>query len=155
MDTIGRMRSLWRSLSEIPGGRRVFSAFVGRAAPYTGTFGPRVIDVRPGFAAVEMLDRKPVRNHLRSIHAIALANLSEATSGLAFTFGLPPESRAIVTGLSIEYHKKARGTLRAECHCAIPEDNRESSYRVEVETRDGNGDLVSSAIVNWLVGPRR
>jgi uncharacterized protein (TIGR00369 family) len=154
MDPIVRLRSLWRRLSAVPGGKRVFSAFVGRTAPYSGSFGPRVVEIRPGFASVEMLDKKSVRNHLESIHAIALANLSEATSGLAFTFGLPTGSRAIVTGLSIEYLKKARGTLRAECCCPIPENNQKATYDVHVETRDGKGDLVSSATIKWLVSPR-
>jgi uncharacterized protein (TIGR00369 family) len=122
--------------------------------PYTGTVRPRVRELRPGFARVEMRDRRRVRNHLQSIHAIALMNLAEVTSGLAMTCSLPESARAIVTRLSIDYHKKARGSLTATCTCTAPDTSTEHEIDIQAEIRDASGDIVATATARWRVGPR-
>jgi len=152
-DQLALLRKAWEGLRHVPGGGKLFGKLIGRAAPYTGTISPEVVEVRRGYARVRMEDRKQVRNHLRSIHAVALVNLAEACSGLAFTFALPPRTRAILTGISIEYIKKARGVLEAECYPVIPETNERSEHEIEVVTRDEDGDIVTRARARWLIGP--
>lgn len=153
VDPLAILQKTWDGLRNLPGGGVLMGRLVGRLAPYTGTIKPEVVELRRGYGRVRMKDRKKVRNHLKSIHAIALMNLAEVCSGLAFTYSLPECTRAILTGLEIEYLKKARGILTAECYCVIPETNQRSEYELEVITRDEAGDIVTRANAHWLVGP--
>ena len=148
------IRDAWDFLSRVPGGRFLFSKLVGRMAPYTGTIHATVLELRPGFARVEMPDRRAVRNHLESIHAIALVNLAELCGNVALFYSLPDDTRFIVTGLSIDYIKKARGTITATSDCPIPSPGLRAEYKVPVVMRDDSGAEVARATLRSLVGPR-
>lgn len=144
----------WRRAEHSSFGRAMFSRALGLAVPYTGSIRPEILELEPGRARVAMKDRRRVRNHLRSIHAIALVNLGEVASGLALLTGLPPTARGIVKGLSIEYLKKARGRLVAACDCEPPADDAERDFEVVARIADEAGDEVAVVRVQWRIGPK-
>jgi uncharacterized protein (TIGR00369 family) len=140
-------------LAPLPLGKWVFSRIVGFLAPYTGTMGALVEQLEPGYARVRLRDRRRVRNHLRSVHAIALANLAELASGLALVAALPDDARGIPVSLRIDYLKKARGTLLAEGRTAPPDAAGAGEHLAEAVVRDESGDVVARASVTWKIGP--
>jgi acyl-coenzyme A thioesterase PaaI-like protein len=146
------LRSLWRRLSPLPGGRWLFSRLFGRFVRYSGSVRPRIERFEPGDVVVRMADRAAVRNHLGSIHAVALANLGEATGGLAVVGALPDDVRGILVGLEAIYVKKARGPLTAECRCTVPEVHEDVDYTVEAHISDASGEEVATVIGRWRLG---
>jgi len=147
------LRQTWRRLSAFPGGKWLFSRVLGRMVPYTASIGATVTALEPGFARVELRDRRRVRNHLDSIHAVALMTLGEVATGLAMLVGLPATVRGIVTGLSITFLKKARGRLTAECRCPIPTVTANQQFDAVATITDASGDVVARATAHWRLGP--
>lgn len=148
------IRDAWNLLSGMPGGKIVFSELVKRAAPYTGTINARVTVLRAGYCETQMHDRRGVRNHLDSIHAIALANLAEMCGNTALAYSLPDDARFIVSGMSIDYKKKARGTITAIAEPPIPRTSARTQYDVPVSLRDSSGEEVAHVTIKSLVGPK-
>lgn len=140
-------------LTKLPFGDRVFSRLIGYFIPYTGTISPYVEKAEAGYACVKMRDRRGVRNHLNSIHAIALMNLAEVASGVALNYDLPAQTKAILKEIKMEYLKKARGTLRAEGRCEVPVTNARREYIATAEIFDASNTIVAKATATWLVGP--
>lgn len=148
-----RLQRLWRRLQRLPGGRWLFSHILGWLIPYTGSIGARVEALEPGYARIRLRDRRRVRNHLHSVHALALANLGEMASGLAMLGALAPDTRGIPTRLGTEYFKKARGTLIAESRSTPPAVSEDTDFEVTADIHDAAGDLVARTTVNWRLGP--
>lgn len=148
------IRQAWNLLSGVPGGKAVFSRLVGRMAPYTGSIHATVSVLRSGYAEVDMADRKAIRNHLDCVHAIALANLAELAGNVALAYSLPDDGRFIVSGMEIEYVKKARGTIKAVGESPVPRTSVRAAYDVPVTLRDASGEVVAKAVLHSLVGPK-
>ncbi len=153
-DQLGRfVRDAWARLSGLPGGKSLFSSVIGLAAPYTGNIGAEVVELGRGHAKVVMKDRRALRNHLSSVHAVALVNLAELTGNIALAYSMPDDARFIVAGISIDYHKKARGTITGVCTCPVPETSARAEYLVPVELLDPSGTVVATATLKTLIGP--
>lgn len=149
------VRKTWDHLVKVPGGRRIFSHMIGVMAPYTASIGAQVSSLAVGHSEVVLNDRPWVRNHLRSIHAVALVNLAELTGNVAVAYSLPDDARFIVAGLSIEYVKKARGRITARCEIDIGPGSARREVAVPVEIRDLSGDVVARATLRTLIGPKK
>lgn len=155
-----RILRAWRALSGLPGGAWLFSRAVGWMAPYSGTTGAVVRELEPGRCAVELRERRRVRNHLDSIHAVALVNVGELATGLATLTALPPGARGIIVELGAEYRKKARGLVRAECRSGPPVETTSArdlgdsvEHRAVARIRDRDDDIVASVTALWRISP--
>ncbi len=148
-----RLLRLWRRLQPLPGGEWLFAKVFAFTVPYSGSVRPRIRVLEPGHAEVEIPDVRANRQHLGSVHAIALMNVAEMASGLAMMAGLPGDIRGIVTSLSMTYHKKARGTIRAVSRVTVPTVTESRDFEVLAECFDPSGTLVATGRVHWRLGP--
>lgn len=154
MKALKTLVSTWDRYGKSAIGRKLISRALGFFIPYTGSIDPEIIQLQAGHCKVLMRDKKKLRNHLRSLHAIALVNLGEVTSGLALNLHLVEKARAIVTSLTIDYLKKARGSIMAEAQVACPPLDQESQQIVTTHLYDQENTKVAEVRVTWLIRPR-
>ncbi|OIP99757.1 MAG: hypothetical protein AUK35_05975 [Zetaproteobacteria bacterium CG2_30_46_52] len=146
--------SLWQRWGGFAFGRWCYSRCLGWLVPYSGSISANVLQLKPGYALVSLRDRRAVRNHLHSIHALALANLGELSSGLAMMAALPNNIKAIVTKLEVTYLKKARGQVHAEGFANPPTHIVEpTEHIVSAAIKDDGGDVVATLQIVWQLKP--
>lgn len=146
----------WNKLQLFPAEDRLFSFALGFIAPYSGSISARVEALSPGHARVSIKDRRKVRNHLKSIHAIALINLGEIATGLAVLSTIPDTMRGILLGLEAEYVKKARGKLTATAKFGLPSEiDDDSLVKVTAELIDEADEVVTRVHATWLLGYKK
>ena len=71
---------------------------------------------------------------------------------LALLAGLKPGVRGIITGLSIEYFKKARGRLVSVAETVQPEVTGDIEHEVHADIQDQGGDVVARCTAKWRLG---
>lgn len=149
--------SLYRRFTRWPAGHWLFSRAVCWKAPYFASISPRFESLEPGRCSATIRHRRRVTNHLGTVHAIALCNLAELTAGVMTDATIPKSMRWIPKGMSVDYLKKAVGTMRAVATPAIPVVESANGYElpVEVAVTDPSGDTVFRARIGMWVAPRK
>lgn len=149
------VRDLFARMEKLPGGRQLFTRLFQRMAPYFRTIPALVESVRAGDASVAMRDTRAVRNHLGTVHAIALCNLAEMVMGLVAEATVPRSHRWIPQGMQVEYLAKARGRMHAHARLDAPADWPDGgSLAVPVDVHDPDGQLVFRASIDLWVTRR-
>ncbi|HET9073234.1 MAG TPA: hotdog fold domain-containing protein [Solirubrobacteraceae bacterium] len=152
MASASPLMRLHRRLSPLPLGGTLFSLAYQAAAPYFLTIPARVQEVAPGRARARMAQRPWVRNHLGTVHAIALCNLAEFVMGACAEATVPDSHRWIPKGMTVAYLAKARGTMHATAVLDLPpalSDRQEAT--VEISVDDDAGTTVFTAQIRiWI-----
>ena len=145
----------WRRLVRLPAGRWLFSRAVCFKAPYFGTIHPTFLALEPGRCEASIPHRRGMRNHIGTVHAIALCNLAELCAGVMTDASLPPGMRWIPQGMTVRYLKKAVGRQRGVATPARPIVGAAEGYElpVDVAVFDAAGERVFDAVVTMWVSP--
>ena len=113
-------------------------------------------ELEPGRCVVRIRDRHRVRNHIGTVHAIALCNAAELAGGLATDAAMASAQRWIPKGMSVRYLKKAKGTLLATAHVQVPSaDAPAQETHALVQVRDAANELVFDAAITMWVSLRK
>lgn len=91
----------------------VVSGIFGRVVPFVGTSGLRYEELTPERVVVSIRNRRPVQNHIKGVHAAAMALLAETATGFAVGMNLPDDKLPLIKSLKVEYLKRTQGDMRA------------------------------------------
>ena len=147
---------LFRLLGRTAAGRWTFTRLICFKAPYFASIAPLVDELAPGRCVVVLRDRRHVRNHIGTVHAIAMCNAAELAGGLATEVSIAPSQRWIPKGMTVRYLRKAKGTLTATASVTMPPaDAAAQEAHALVEVRDAANELVFDADIAMWISPRR
>lgn len=152
---MNRLMNIYRKCVKLPAGKHIFSKLVCMKAPYFGTIKPLFIALRPGYCEITMKQRRAVHNHIKSVHAIAMCNISELAAGTMLEATLPSSMRWIPKSMTVEYLKIARTDLKAVCQ--IPTEGLEHPQELPmtVHVTDTNEVEVLRAIITMHISEKR
>ncbi len=149
-------RAVYDRLQRLPAGigTRLFEWIAWTQVPHAKPLGFRILELSETRIRMSMPDKRSNRNHLRSLHAMALAHLAEITSGLLLLYAVSPNGyRTILKRYQIEYLAKARGRIVARATLVLPKGSLDKKdVPVPVELVDAQGTVVARARPVWRVG---
>lgn len=135
---------------------------LGRFVPFNRSHRFKVDHISAYSLRIKAPYRKSNQNHLKGIHACAMATIAEISSGLLLIGTLDPKQyRLILQKLDLEYHYQAKSDTIARFE--IDEDwlqdriyePLENSDRVFVDCSinlfDADGNEVATAIARWQI----
>jgi acyl-coenzyme A thioesterase PaaI-like protein len=140
--------------------------FFKRALPFNVPHGIRIVEMGESQVRVALPDRRRNKNHLKGMHAIAMATACEFASGLSVLerFNLE-DFRLIMYRLEMDYHRQpAPGSCEARSSIAkdleqkisnelASSEDGASRFSMVSELYDVAGERIATAQVHWHVKP--
>lgn len=133
-------------------GDKIFSFMIKYNSPYSASIFPKVNVFNKTECRIVIQENNNIMNCFDSVHAMALGNLGELTSGLVMLEYITNYNkkhpnkflRGIVNKIECEYYKKARGVLTASCKI---ENRVENTLVTEIFNK--NNDMVCKVSTRW------
>ena len=142
--------------------RKFLNIGLNRLVPFNKPHGFKVVEIGEHHLKTMVPYRKANFNHIKGIHACALATLSEFTTGfLLLTYLDPKKYRLIMQSLSMDYHYQAK--MDSYCVFEISENWLEEkiykpleisasvTIECEVNIYDKVKNHISTGKVNWQI----
>jgi acyl-coenzyme A thioesterase PaaI-like protein len=153
---VNKPTDIIRTLGRLPVvGPRLVSGAIGWIAPYFGSIAPHITVLERGRCEVRMRNRRSVRNHLGTVHAIAMCNACELAAGLTMESTLAPAQRWIPKGMTVRYLKKAETDLVAVAQMAPVPGDFAGDVVVPVRVSDTQARVVMEADITMYVTPKK
>ncbi len=142
--------------------RKILNTGLNRLVPFNKPHGFKVLEISDQHLKTLVPYKKSNFNHIKGIHACALATLSEFTTGFLLLSRLDAKKyRIIMQSLNMDYHYQAKmdayGTfyISDEWLEELVYQPLETSEKVtvdcEVKIHDKEGNHISTGIVKWQV----
>jgi acyl-coenzyme A thioesterase PaaI-like protein len=99
----------------------VVSKILGKVVPYVGTTGLLYEEITSERVIVSIRNQHKVQNHIKNVHAAAMALLAETATGFVVGINLPDDKLPLIKSLKVDFYKRTQGDMRAVA-TLTPED---------------------------------
>ncbi len=141
---------------------RMLNVLLGRVVPFNRPHRFKIVEIDDNLVRTAAPYRRSNHNHIRGIHACALATVAEFSAGFLLMQNFTPaEYRLIMSRMDIEYKYQAKKRVVSESRLSHEQIERdilkplETASSVDIKMRsdvvDEGGDLVAVAHTFWQI----
>lgn len=152
---MNKLLKIYQKCSSLPLGKYLFTKLICYKAPYFGSIKARFVELRPGYCEVYLPMRRSVTNHIGSVHAIAMCNMSELAAGTMMEASLPKTMRWIPKGMTVSYLRIAKTDLKAICKISLDDLETPGDFPMNVDVFDQNEKKVFNAVITMHLSKRK
>lgn len=154
-----RLTKLVKATSKLPKSLRstIWSKAFGRVVPMVGTANIRYLEVSPDQVKVRIENQRNMQNHIKGVHAAAMALLAETATGFLTGLHVPDHRIILIKSLHVDYLKIAKGGLTATAYLnaeqqafIATQENGELLIPVTVIDDAGNEPIRCQMLWAWL-----
>ncbi len=146
---------IYKTLTALPQGKRLFSTLFSQKAPYFSTIHMQVQDMDKNRAEVLIPKRRGVQNHIGTVHVIAVANGLEAAMGLLAEATTPKGYRWLPKGMTLDYVGLANSDIRCVAETTDADWANAPDVPVTVTATRADGEIVVQGTIRLWVTPKK
>ncbi|ENX39561.1 DUF4442 domain-containing protein [Acinetobacter courvalinii] len=157
-----RLYKLVKTTSKFPKGIRstLWSKAFGRVVPMVGTANIRYLEVDKDHVTVRIENQRNMQNHIKGVHAAAMALLAETATGFLTGLHVPDDRILLIKSLHVDYLKVAQGGLTATASLSADlqkfiAENEKGELLIPVTVIDDSGNEPIQCQMLWAWLPKR
>ncbi|MEQ1311612.1 DUF4442 domain-containing protein [Acinetobacter sp. XH1639] len=157
-----RLYTLVKTTSKFPKSIRstLWSKAFGRVVPMVGTANIRYLEVDKNHVTVRIENQRNMQNHIKGVHAAAMALLAETATGFLTGLHIPDDRILLIKSLHVDYLKVAQGGLTATAKLSADQqkfiaDNDKGELLIPVTVIDDSGNEPIQCQMLWAWLPKR
>ena len=139
---------------------KALTTLFAKTVHFTGTAGIKIEELTDGHAVISVKNKKNVRNHIGSVHAVASILIAESATGYVVGMNIPDSSVPVIKSIKAEYVKRASGDMRAvssltEGQILDMQTQEKGETVVPVTVTDGDGKEPIIMEMVWAWTPKK
>ncbi|EOR09442.1 DUF4442 domain-containing protein [Acinetobacter tandoii] len=162
MTQSNRLSKLVKATSKFPQGIRttLWSKAFGRIVPMVGTANIRYLEVDQHHVVVRIENQRNMQNHIKGVHAAAMALLAETATGFLTGLHVPDHRILLIKSLHVDYLKVAQGGLTATASLSSEQqtfiaEQEKGELLIPVTVIDDAGNEPIQCQMLWAWLPKR
>ena len=157
-----RLYKVVQATSKLPKALRttIWSKTFGRIVPMVGTANIRYLEVSKEKVVVRIENNRNMQNHIKGVHAAAMALLAETATGFVTGLNVPDDRILLIKTLQVDYLKVASGGLTATATLSTEQqqfilDNDKASLEIPISVVDDSGQSPIECKMVWAWLPKK
>ena len=157
-----RLYTLVKTTSKFPKSIRstLWSKAFGRVVPMVGTANISYLEVDKDHVTVRIENQRNMQNHIKGVHAAAMALLAETATGFLTGLHVPDNRILLIKSLHVDYLKVAQGGLTATATLSADQqkliaENEKGELLIPVTVIDDSGNQPIHCEMLWAWLPKR